>query len=178
MVVHVRKTVSFPQDNEGAPMFRRSAAVLALVFAASFYIVSSAAVRGASQGKPATHDEATHDHDAPAPGGWTVPPDAQQKKSPLTADAKVLALGKSVFKSKCQKCHGPGGLGDGPDADPDHQEDMDLTKASRASKNPEGVMFYKVSNGRKKPKMPAFKEQLSENEIWSVVAYAQTLRKQ
>ena len=38
-------------------------------------------------------------------------------------------------------------------------------------------MFYKVSNGRKKPKMPAFKEQLDETQIWSVVAYAQTLRK-
>ena len=37
-------------------------------------------------------------------------------------------------------------------------------------------MFYKVSNGRKKPKMPAFKDELSEQQIWSVVAYAQTLR--
>jgi mono/diheme cytochrome c family protein len=152
-------------------MFRRSAAVLALVLAASFYVVTSSA-----QGTPQSK-EPSHEHDAPQPGGWTLPPDAQQKKSPLTVDAKVLALGKSVFKNKCQKCHGPGGLGDGPDADPDHQEDMDLTKASRASKNPEGVMFYKVSNGRKKPKMPAFKEQLSENEIWAVVAYAQSLRK-
>ena len=58
------------------------------------------------------------------------------KKSPLTVDAKVLAAGKSVFKNKCQKCHGPSGLGDGPDADPDHQEDMDLTKSSRAAEEP------------------------------------------
>jgi mono/diheme cytochrome c family protein len=160
-------------------MLRRSAAVLALVFAASLYTVSFSAVQGASQAKQGAPQakEATHDHDAPTPGGWTLPPDAQQKKSPLTADAKTLALGKSVFKNKCQKCHGANGLGDGPDADPDHQEDMDLTNASRASKNPEGVMFYKVSNGRKKPKMPAFKEQLSENDIWAVVAYAQSLRK-
>jgi mono/diheme cytochrome c family protein len=160
-------------------MFRRSAAVLALVFVASFYAAASATVQSTPQSTPPAaapaHD---HDaHDASTPGGWTLPPDAQQKKSPLTVDPKVLALGKSVFKSKCQKCHGPGGLGDGPDADPDHQEDMDLTKASRAAKNPEGVMFYKVSNGRKKPKMPAFKDQLSENDIWSVIAYAQTLRK-
>jgi mono/diheme cytochrome c family protein len=158
-------------------MFRRSAAVLALVLAASFYVVASATMQGTPKSKSPAHDHGEDAHDATAPGGWTLPPDAQQKKSPLTVDPKVLALGKSVFKSKCQKCHGPGGLGDGPDADPDHQEDMDLTKASRAEKNPEGVMFYKVSNGRKKPKMPAFKQQLSENEIWSVVAYAQTLRK-
>jgi len=160
-------------------MLRRSAAVLALVFAASFYAVSTGAV-GAAQAKQGASQakETARDNDTPTPGGWTLPPDAAQKKSPLTADAKTLALGKSVFKNKCQKCHGPNGLGDGPDADPDHQEDMDLTKASRASKNPEGVMFYKISNGRKKPKMPVFKEQLSENEIWAVVAYAQTLRKQ
>ena len=158
-------------------MFRRSAAVLALVLAASFYVVASAANRSTPQAKAPAHEHDQASHDASQPGGWTLPPDAQDKKSPLTADAKVLAVGKSVFKNKCQKCHGPAGLGDGPDADPDHAEDMDLTKASRAAKNPEGVMFYKVSNGRKKPKMPAFKEQLNETEIWSVVAYAQSLRK-
>jgi mono/diheme cytochrome c family protein len=110
------------------------------------------------------------------PGGWTIPADAEQKKSPLTVDAKVLAQGKAVFKSKCQRCHGPGGLGDGPDADPDNQADMDLTVASRASKNPDGVVFYKVMNGRKRPKMPTFKGELTEQQIWAVVAYAQSLR--
>ena len=38
-------------------------------------------------------------------------------------------------------------------------------------------MFYKVFNGRKKPKMPAQKDELTKEQIWSVVAYAQTLRK-
>ena len=70
--------------------------------------------------------------------------------------------GKSIFKEKCQKCHGPGGKGDGPDADPDAQEDMDLTRANRAAKNPDGVVFYKVFNGRKKPKMPATKGRLDQ----------------
>jgi mono/diheme cytochrome c family protein len=110
-------------------------------------------------------------------GGWTLPPDAETLKSPLTVDAKVLANGKAVFKDKCEKCHGPAGLGDGPDADPDAMMDMDLTLAKRAARNPDGVVFYKVMNGRKKPKMPAFKEELSADQVWSVVAYAQSLRK-
>jgi mono/diheme cytochrome c family protein len=38
-------------------------------------------------------------------------------------------------------------------------------------------VFYKVWNGRKKPKMPAFKETLTEQQVWSVVSYVQTLRK-
>lgn len=109
--------------------------------------------------------------------GWQLPPDADTKKSPLQVDDKVLATGKSIFKNKCTKCHGPGGLGDGPDADPEHSEDMDLTNPKRADRNVDGVVFYKVWNGRRRPKMPAFSEELSEQQVWSVVAYVQTLRK-
>ena len=82
-----------------------------------------------------------------------------------------------MFKDKCAKCHGSAGLGDGPDADPDHREHQDLTNPKWADRNPDGVVFYKVSNGRRRPKMPAFKEELTEQQIWSVVAYVQTLRK-
>ena len=80
----------------------------------------------------------------------------------MTVDDKVLATGKAVFKDKCERCHGPAGLGDGPDADPDAMMDMDLTIAKRAARNPDGVVFYKVMNGRRKPKMPAFKEELTD----------------
>jgi mono/diheme cytochrome c family protein len=110
-------------------------------------------------------------------GGWTLPPDAAAAKSPLTVDDKVLATGKKAYTDKCQKCHGPKGLGDGPDADPDHAEDMNLTNPKRAERNPDGVVFYKVLNGRRNPKMPPFKDELSTEQIWSVVAYAQSLRK-
>lgn len=109
--------------------------------------------------------------------GWRLPPDAADKRSPLTVDDKVLAAGRAVFKDKCTRCHGPGGLGDGPDADPDAAEDMDLTNRARAGRNPDGVVFYKVWNGRGRPKMPAFREELTEQQAWSVVAYVQTLRK-
>ena len=109
--------------------------------------------------------------------GWQLPPDAETKKNPLEADAKTLATGKSVFKDKCSKCHGQAGLGDGPDADPEHSEHMNLTNPKRAEHNADGVVFYKVWNGRRKPKMPVFKEELSEQQVWSVVAYVQTLRK-
>jgi mono/diheme cytochrome c family protein len=114
---------------------------------------------------------------APANSGWQLPPDAETKKNPLQADEKTLATGKSVFKDKCTKCHGLAGLGDGPDADPEHREHMDLTNPKRAEHNADGVVFYKVWNGRRKPKMPVFKEELSEQQVWSVVAYVQTLRK-
>ena len=110
------------------------------------------------------------------PGGWTVPPGADQEKNPLNGDASAIATGKQLYEKTCKKCHGPGGKGDGPDADPDHQEDMDLTVARRAARNPDGVVFYKVFNGRQKPKMPAQKNDLTKDQIWAIVCYVQTLR--
>lgn len=138
---------------------------IAVVFLFALMTVSTIAAR---QGAQAQSKSAS---------GWTLPPEAETTKNPLPVDAKLLATGKSIFKDKCQKCHGASGKGDGPDADPDAQEDMDLTRADRAAKNPDGVVFYKVFNGRKKPKMTAQKDDLTKEQIWAVVAYVQTLRK-
>ena len=43
---------------------------------------------------------------AASSSGWQLPPDADARQSPLTADAKVLAAGKASFKDKCTRCHG------------------------------------------------------------------------
>jgi mono/diheme cytochrome c family protein len=107
--------------------------------------------------------------------GWTIPPNAAKEANPIAPNDKVLAKGKDIFKAKCQKCHGVSGKGDGPDADPKHKPG-NLTDGSRASRNPDGVMFYKVWNGRAKPKMPAFKSELSKDDIWTVITYVKTLR--
>lgn len=144
-------------------------------------IYSTLSLLGGALLAVATVGYAVDGSDAPvqqkSTSGWTLPPDAAAARSPLTVDDKVLATGKKVFTDKCQKCHGPKGLGDGPDADPDHAEDMNLTNPKRAERNSDGVVFYKVLNGRRNPKMPPFKDDLSTEQIWSVVAYAQSLRK-
>ena len=113
-----------------------------------------------------------------AANSWTLGEDAETKANPLQPDPATLATGKAIFKDKCQRCHGPGGVGDGPDSEPEARPDMDLTNPKRAARNPDGVVFYKVLNGRRRPyKMPAFKDDLSEQQIWSVVTYIQSLRK-
>lgn len=112
------------------------------------------------------------------PTGWILGEDADSKKNPLTADAATLAAGKAVYKDKCAGCHGPAGLGDGPDSEPEARPDMDLTNPKRTARNPDGVVYYKVLNGRRRPyKMPPFKGELTDQQIWSVVTYAQSLRK-
>jgi mono/diheme cytochrome c family protein len=107
-----------------------------------------------------------------AQNGWTIPPNGSDEKSPLTSSPELLKKGKSMFQSRCQHCHGPEGKGDGPDAPPDLQSDMDLTSLNDS----DGTIFYKVWNGRKKPKMPAFKTEMTKTEVWTIVEYVKSLK--
>ena len=107
--------------------------------------------------------------------GWSIPPTAKDEKSPLTASPDLLAKGKEIYVKQCQRCHGPEGKGDGPEAD---QQNLpgDLSDEYRAPLNPVGIMFYRILNGRP-PTMPAFKDTLSKDDIWTVIEYAKSLRK-
>jgi len=108
--------------------------------------------------------------------GWQIPAAAASEANPIPVTPAILAKGQGIYKGKCQKCHGPTGTGNGPDADPD-QPPGNLTDAKRAGRNPDGVMFYKIWNGRSKPKMPAFKSEMSREEAWTVIHYVKTLRR-
>ena len=109
-------------------------------------------------------------------GGWTIPEGGADEKSPLKVTDAVIAAGKKLFAGKCQHCHGAEAKGDGPDAEKAHMNDMNLTVATRAARNTDGVVFYKIWNGRSAPKMPRFSEELSKEQTWAIVAYVQTLR--
>jgi mono/diheme cytochrome c family protein len=124
---------------------------------------------------------ASQQQDPPAGGrsgrGWEIPAGAAQEQNPVAASPEVLEKGKKLYTSKCEKCHGASGKGDGPDAEPG-DEPGDLTDSSRANRNADGVMYYKVWNGRKSPKMPGMKtEGWSKEDVWTVVHYAKSLRK-
>jgi mono/diheme cytochrome c family protein len=108
--------------------------------------------------------------------GWTIPAGAAMERNPQQLTAAVLARGQNLYKSKCQRCHGADGAGHGPEADAEHPAG-DLTDARRASRNPDGVMFYKIWNGRAKPKMPAMKMDVTKTDVWAVIHYINTLRK-
>jgi mono/diheme cytochrome c family protein len=108
---------------------------------------------------------------------WTIPAGGAEEKNPLPINEATLAAGKKLFASKCQRCHGTEGKGDGPDADAKYAATQDLTSAARAARNTDGQVFYKVWNGRSNPKMPVFSEEMTKEQVWAVVAYVQTLRK-
>lgn len=108
--------------------------------------------------------------------GWIIPPNGATETSPHAVTDATIAAGKKLYTSKCERCHGVAGKGDGPDGNPQFAHDMDLTKGDDAAQNPDGVVFYKIWNGRSSPRMPAFSEQISQDQAWTIVSYVQTLR--
>lgn len=94
-----------------------------------------------------------------------IPPAEAVTEAPAGADAAVLAAGQALFAQNCALCHGTDGkLG--------LNGARDLTKSNL---NATG-RTYMVVNGSASGVMPAFKGQLTDEQITQVVAYSLTLK--
>ena len=109
---------------------------------------------------------------------WTyvnsgVPKAYAGQRSTIEQGAKQVAEGGRLYRQHCVRCHGPKGLGDG-----------DMTNALMPSpallaymiKRPISVdeyLLWSIADGGKPfaTAMPAFKDKLSREEIWKIVAY-------
>jgi mono/diheme cytochrome c family protein len=101
--------------------------------------------------------------------GWTIPPDAANEKNPLPASPQVIEEGKDQYSHHCERCHGKTGVGNGSEVDRKDRRNRPANLAM--SRNPDGVMFYKIWNGRHDPKMPAFKSEMTREEVWQTITY-------
>ena len=110
--------------------------------------------------------------------GWLIPDGGKDEKSPMSSVAGATARGKALYATHCASCHGPQGKGDGPGSD----YAADLTDDLRIELNTEGVLFYKIWNGRIKygkgptEDMPAFNGKLEKDQVWLLVEYLKVLR--
>jgi mono/diheme cytochrome c family protein len=104
---------------------------------------------------------------------WTAPPEAAKRLNPVPPDQGSIERGKILFQDKCSVCHGPGGKGDGPAAAGLKPKLPDLVKMS--GHHPDGDIAWKIANGR--GSMPAWKDALSENDIWDLTNFIQSLGK-
>lgn len=111
------------------------------------YIALAALVGTMTSVALGANQEPTPDRD-----GWTIPTNAAKELNPIPTSPEVMRKGERIYRSKCQPCHGREGRGDGPDSDPAHPAG-NLTDRLRGAFNPEGVVFYRVWNGRQSPKM-------------------------
>jgi len=102
-----------------------------------------------------------------------IPLEFRSRRSPFPATTKFIRVGGSLYKSNCVACHGSGGLGDG-------EAGRDLTPSPAfleyLVKRPRAVdeyLLWTISEGGAQfgTKMPAFKDKLTDDEIWQIVVY-------
>lgn len=95
--------------------------------------------------------------------------------NPYTASSKVIESGRVTYQNHCVSCHGATGQGDGPQAVSLPGEPADLTEHMVIGKHTDGQIFLWIRNGIPNSAMPAFGQELSEEEIWQLVTYLRTL---
>jgi len=97
--------------------------------------------------------------------------EARDQPNPIPYGAQSLTRGRALFLEHCERCHGPRGLGDGPDAATLEGGVGNLAERGAALR--EGSIAYKIAHGQER--MPAFRDSLAQDEIWDLTNYVRSL---
>lgn len=109
--------------------------------------------------------------DVTPPPNYTHPATATPLATPVSFD---LEAGKAIYQEKCLPCHGPTGMGDGPQAAALGVPVARLGDPAVAGAASLEEWYQVVTNGRINQMMPPF-QSLTDQQRWDVVAYAMTL---
>jgi len=97
------------------------------------------------------------------------------KTPPIQPDEANLVAGAQVYRDQCAACHGYHGKASSfgphmyPDAPPLWEEHHHGAETMiGVTDDPPGEMYWKVANGIRLTGMPAYKQVLSETEMWQV----------
>ena len=93
--------------------------------------------------------------------------------NPLPDTAEVAVAGKAIFEQRCQMCHGTEGRGDGAAAPALTTKPANLRLLNN---KPEGLIAMRIIGGGSV--MPAWKNILTEEEIWQLSRYIKTISQQ
>jgi mono/diheme cytochrome c family protein len=105
-----------------------------------------------------------------------VPAPYEGTANPLPRTRETLDRGATIYVENCASCHGPTGRGDGEAARDLSPPPADLAWLSRMPMvRWDPFMYWAVAEGGALfgTAMPAFKDTLSGDEIWAVIAYIQ-----
>ena len=94
----------------------------------------------------------------------------------VAADSGDAQKGKALYEQSCAVCHGAQGKGDSPTGKLLMPPPANLTSAATQKKSDAEIVQI-ITNGKPPSAMPAFKGQLSEQQILDAVAYVRSLVK-
>ncbi len=87
------------------------------------------------------------------------------KSNPLANDSDAVAAGRILFAEHCEECHGKEGIGG---------KKAPSLRAEEVQNSPAGAIFWVLSNGVVRKKMPVWSK-LPEPERWQLVSYIKSL---
>ena len=95
-------------------------------------------------------------------------------RNPIPPTQESVAAGMLLYQENCQLCHGTGGLGDGPAGAGLKPPPADLTV--HVPLHPDRALFEFIQEGIPGTAMAPLGDKLSEDEIWHLINYIQTLK--
>ena len=97
--------------------------------------------------------------------------------SPLVDTDVDMAAAKVLYDSNCASCHGEGGLGDGAAGTALDPAPTNIARFAKKGMARDDYLLWTLSEGGApvKSAMPAFKNVLTRDEIWQVIAYLRQL---
>jgi mono/diheme cytochrome c family protein len=98
---------------------------------------------------------------------WMAPKKDATIKNPVVRNEQSLLLGRTLYNEFCTHCHGISGKGLDSEEIGLKKRPTNLQKTLKT--HSDGDIFWKIKTGREE--MPSFKEDLEENETWSVIHY-------
>lgn len=99
--------------------------------------------------------------------------EAQKLKNPVAYNAESIEAGKKLYQRYCASCHGPQGKGDGSLALAGGTP-SDLTDDTWDHGSTDGEIFIVIRDGVSSD-MLAYKEKLTEQQIWQIVNYLRSI---
>ena len=93
--------------------------------------------------------------------------------NPLPSSPEVAVAGKAIYEQRCQMCHGVEGRGDGAAASALATKPANLRLLNN---KPEGLIAMRIIGGGSV--MPAWKNILTQEEIWQLSRYIKTISQQ
>ena len=100
--------------------------------------------------------------------------DELPERNPIPPTQESVATGMRLYQENCQLCHGAGGLGDGPGGVGLEPPPADLVV--HVPLHPDHALFEFIRDGVPGTAMAPLGDKLSDDEMWHVINYIQTLQ--